>query len=85
CGVPIVSTHSGAIPEYTPDGIAGLLVKERNASALADALIQILTNPEFAQQIGNRGREYACTHYDARMNVQVCEQLVMEHCLARGI
>ncbi|HZQ06979.1 MAG TPA: glycosyltransferase family 4 protein, partial [Anaerolineae bacterium] len=85
CGVPVVSTHSGAIPEYIPDGIAGLLVEEQNANALADALIQLLTNRELAHQMGTRGREYACAHYDARRNVQLCEQLVMEHCLARGI
>ena len=81
CGVPVVSTRSGAIPEYIPDGIAGTLVAEQNAQALADALCEILANPLRAREMGQRAREYACVHYDARQVIQRDEQLVLEHCV----
>lgn len=84
-GVPVVSTDSGAIPEYIPDSVAGILVPENDSTALANALLELLANPDRAQTMGNAGREYACTHYDARTNVAQGEQLVMEHCLARRI
>lgn len=84
-GVPIVSTHSGAIPEYVPDGIAGILVRENDSTALAHALLDLLSNPQRAQEMGKRGREYACARYDARENVERGEQLVREHCLARRV
>lgn len=85
CGVPIVSTQSGAIPEYIPDGVAGILIRENDAHALADALKQLLTNPERARALGKQGYAYARAHYDAQANVERGEQLVMEHCLARRV
>ncbi|MBI4673356.1 MAG: glycosyltransferase family 4 protein [Chloroflexi bacterium] len=84
CGIPIVSTRSGAIPEYIPDGAAGILVEEQNAPALADALLNLLTNPQRASEMGQRGRAYACLHYDAHANVQRGETLVLEHCVKRN-
>lgn len=85
CGVPVVSTRSGSIPEFIPDGIAGVLVQEQDADELANALFSILSSPRLAAEMGQRGREYACAHYDARTNVQIGEQLVWEHCVARGV
>ncbi len=80
-GVPIVSTHSGAIPEYIPDGIAGILVQESDANALAAALIELLSDQERAREMGKRGADYARGHYDAQKNIERAEQLVMEHCV----
>lgn len=84
-GLPIVSTQSGAIPEYIPDGLAGILVEENNSRALANALIDLISNPERARDMGARGCDYARTHYDARSNIVRGEQLVMEHCGARRV
>lgn len=84
-GIAVVSTQSGAIPEYVPDGVAGILVAENDSDALANALLDLLTNTERALVMGRAGREYACKHYDARANVEHAEQLVMEHCVARRI
>lgn len=80
-GVPIVSTRSGAIPEYIPDGVAGLLVPENDAPALADAILQVMSSHPLAQALGARGRAYAVSHYDARANVENCQELVLEHCV----
>lgn len=84
-GVPIVSTQSGAIPEYVPDGVAGILVAENDARALATAIRELLLNPERARQMGEQGRAFAIQHYDARKNVERGEVLVMEHCLASSL
>ncbi len=84
-GLPIVSTTSGAIPEYIPDGVAGILVRENDARALADALRALLAQPERAREMGQRGYGYARAHYDAQANVERGQALVMEHCLARRV
>jgi glycosyltransferase involved in cell wall biosynthesis len=81
CGLPVVSTRSGSIPEYIPEGVAGILVQEQDASALADALVTLLSNPTRAAEMGQHARAYACAHYDARQNVERGEDLVMEHCV----
>jgi glycosyltransferase involved in cell wall biosynthesis len=42
CGLPIVSTHVGAIPEIVDS--SGILVPPRNPPALAEAIIRVLTD-----------------------------------------
>ena len=83
CGVPVVSTHSGAIPEYVPDGEAGLLVPERDPQALADALLKLLHDPSLRHRLAQGGRRYAETHYSAAANIRQAEAVILERCLGR--
>lgn len=55
-GVPVVSTHTGGIPELLGDG-AGVLVHPQDAQALADALEQLACNPELRMQLREAGRK----------------------------
>jgi len=81
CGVPVVSTHSGAIPEYVPDGKAGLLVPERDPQALADALLTLLNDPALRYRLGQGGRLYAEAHYSAVANIRQAEAVILQRCL----
>ncbi len=85
CGVPVVTTRSGAIPEYVPDGVAGWLVAENDARALADALTQLLTDETLRSDMGRAAREYALEHYAARVNIRRAEQVLEERCLASSV
>lgn len=78
CGIPIVSTRSGAIPEYVPDGKAGLLVQENNSRALAAGLTELLRDPGRAQAMGEYGRTLALERYDARANVLRAQEILLE-------
>lgn len=80
CGVPVVVSRSGALPEYVPDGVAGLLVPEGDSGALANALLKILTDATLRARIAHDARNYACAHYDARSNVRRAEQVLLERC-----
>ncbi len=55
CGVPIVSSNGGALPEIVGD--AGMLVPAGNADALAAAIGELLDNPEKRQRFGDEGRK----------------------------
>ena len=81
CGVPVVSTRSGAIPEYVPDGEAGLLVPERDPQALADAMLTLLNDPNLRHRLGRGGRMYAEAHYSAAANIRQAEAVILERCL----
>lgn len=80
CGVPVVATSSGAIPEYVPDGMAGLLVPENDPEALARALIRILQDRHLHDQMARGAREYACEHYDAAKNIDNAERALLGFC-----
>lgn len=54
CGVPVVSSDGGALPEVVGD--AGLLVPAGDATALGDAIVRVLEDPVLAQQLAHAGR-----------------------------
>lgn len=55
CGVPVISTRVGIMPELLRDGENGLLV-ERDPVALAEAIRSLLDDPQAQQRIGMAGR-----------------------------
>jgi glycosyltransferase involved in cell wall biosynthesis len=81
CGLPVVSTRSGAIPEYVPAS-AGLLVSERDPQALAEAVLELLSDPARRKQMGEAGRAHAVEFYDARRSVLSAEEELL--CLLEG-
>jgi glycosyltransferase involved in cell wall biosynthesis len=57
CGLPVVANAAGALPEVIgTDGRAGRLVPERNARAMADAILDVLSEPGRAEQMGREAR-----------------------------
>lgn len=61
CAVPVIGSSSGEIPNVI-DG-AGLVVPERDVAALAAALQQLLRDPAFRSDMGQRGRARVLAHY----------------------
>jgi glycosyltransferase involved in cell wall biosynthesis len=55
-GLPIVAFRNAAVPEVIPDGEAGLLVPPDDPTALARALIRLLTDPPLRLRMGEAGR-----------------------------
>ena len=53
CGVPVISTTGGALPEVVGD--AGLLVPPEDHQALAAAIAKLLDNPSRAAALGRAG------------------------------
>jgi glycosyltransferase involved in cell wall biosynthesis len=53
CGVPVISTTGGALPEVVGD--AGVLVPPADPGALAGAIKELLSNPGRAKKLGMAG------------------------------
>jgi starch synthase len=78
CGIPVVGTATGGIPEVVEDGVTGWLVPieqvqdgtgtpvnpEKYVSDLAQALQLAVSDPARAQQMGVAARERARVHFD---------------------
>lgn len=58
CGTPTVGARVGGVPDAIRDGETGLLVPPDDPAATADALVQLLTNPERARHLGEQGRKW---------------------------
>jgi glycosyltransferase involved in cell wall biosynthesis len=57
CGLPVVSTYSGGIPEYVEDGRTGILVARGDAKELARAIGQVINNSALGGAMGEAGRQ----------------------------
>lgn len=55
CGVPVVSTCAGGIPDMLQDGVSGLLVPVGDDAAMAEQVLRILHSPGLAQQLRQAG------------------------------
>jgi glycosyltransferase involved in cell wall biosynthesis len=56
CGVPIVASRAGGMPEAVEDGVTGYLIAPGDSRALADRLDRLLTDRALAQRLGAAGR-----------------------------
>ena len=61
CGVPVISTTGGALPEVVGD--AGILVPVRDPDAIAAAITDLLNNDQKRQTLGEAGRARILEHF----------------------
>ncbi|BCX89347.1 hypothetical protein MIN45_P1719 [Methylomarinovum tepidoasis] len=73
CGCACVASRCGGFVEYVVrPGQTGFLVEYGDPKSTADALRELLRNPELRQQITKQGREFVltCGEFDVRHSVQ---------------
>jgi glycosyltransferase involved in cell wall biosynthesis len=76
CGLPLVATTAGALPEVVGrDGEAGLLVPPGNSAALAGAVERVLEDGALARHLAAAGRSRALHLYTWR----ACAEATAEH------
>ncbi len=64
CGVPVVATTGGALPEVVgKDGETGVLVPPNDPSELATAIGMLLDDPGFRGRLGRAGRERVMSRF----------------------
>lgn len=78
CGVPVISTNCPSGPsEIIFDKINGILVPPKNPIALADAIINILNNKEYATSLAKKGLERA-QDFHVKKIIKEYERLFIE-------
>ncbi len=70
CGVPVVGSRSGAIPEIVEDGITGLLGTPLDPSSFADAIERLALDETLRREMGQRGRERVQRCFRVEMSVE---------------
>ncbi len=75
CGVPVIGTRHGGIPEAVRDGETGYVADERDDRAIADALAAVLGDPVRAADMGRRGRAFVAERFNLRTQTAALESL----------
>lgn len=68
CGLPVVATRVGGVPEAVIDGRTGLLVEAGNAEQLRDAMERMIGDPAFRAAAGREGLSRAREVFDSDRN-----------------
>ncbi|WP_394752636.1 glycosyltransferase family 4 protein [Crenothrix sp.] len=63
-GVPVLTSRVDALTEVIIDGKTGLLFEVGNATALAEAIVNLGVNGELRMQMGQAGVQQVAAHYD---------------------
>jgi glycosyltransferase involved in cell wall biosynthesis len=74
-GRPIVATDTGGVRDAVRHDENGLLVPAQNPEALADGIDALLSDPERARRMGNRGRDRARDEFSAQAVIGSLERL----------
>jgi glycosyltransferase involved in cell wall biosynthesis len=75
CERPVVATAVEGMPELVRDGETGRLVRPRDPSALAAAIVATLADPTAAQAMARAGRKRVEAHFSLRAKVDALESL----------
>ena len=75
CGVPAVCSNVGGVPEVIRDGVEGYLVPPRDVKTMAARALDILTNPQRRQEMGNAARQRALRQFCSNNIIPLYEEL----------
>jgi len=64
CGLAVVATRVGGVPDMIEDGVSGWLVEPGDAAALAARVVQVLETPGERERLGRAARARAIVHMD---------------------
>ena len=78
CGLPIVATNVGGIPDIVEHEKTGLLVNKGDVENLASSLISLLNDYDRCVDMGKAAQLFAADHLDARKTVRQLVELYSE-------
>ena len=73
CGLPVLATRHGGIPEAVEDGVSGLLVAERDHAALSAAMLALARDPARLTSMSAAARARVTAEFDLNAQTRVLE------------
>jgi len=80
CGLPVVATRCGGIPDQVIDGQTGFLVPQRDVDAMAAAIRTLLDDSSLRATLGRQAQERAVACFDVGGQVEKLEDVLLSVC-----
>ncbi len=84
-GLPIVSTKVDGVPELIKDFETGFMVEPRQPEALAQAIVNVLSDDEKCREMGAAAREKALREFSMERMARLTEQVFLDAAQRAGI
>lgn len=75
CGVPVIVSNVGGLPEATKPGFSSLVVESKNEGQLADAIEQLLNNNQLRKDMARNARKFVEENYNINDNFGKVESI----------
>lgn len=66
CGLPVIGTSAGGMPEYIDDGMNGIIIKPDDVDALVDAVVWLAKDKDRIAEFGIRARKKAVREFNRK-------------------
>jgi glycosyltransferase involved in cell wall biosynthesis len=74
----VVASDVGGLPDTVQHGVSGLLVPPRDPAALADAVAELIADPQRREEMGRRGRDHCLRRFDVNITAAEVQALYLE-------
>ena len=78
CGLPLVGTRTGGVPEICREGLNGMLVDQKDVERMARCILELADDPKRRAAMGRASRELAQSEFDQEKQFQRLEELYNE-------
>ncbi len=75
CGVPVIASAAGGIPEIVTSEEHGLLVAPGDSGQLAAAILRLAADSDLRRSLAQRGHARVCERFSAQRQAQAFESL----------
>lgn len=76
CGLPVIASDNGGLPEIVVNGATGLLLRPGDAAAWHRGIAELVDDPSRARRMGSAARERAIAHFTWWANAARHESLL---------
>lgn len=81
CGLPVISTRVGGVPELINDGSSGILVPSGSADSIRDAVSGLIKDREKMSMLGKNARERIVERFSIDKMIKGMQEYIDECCL----
>jgi teichuronic acid biosynthesis glycosyltransferase TuaC len=78
CGLPIVATRAGGIPEVVTDRKSGILINPQDCNSLSNTIEYLLDHEAVARQMGAAGKQYVEANFSWEHNARETIEIYRE-------
>ena len=77
CGLPVVSTSAGGIPELVTHGVNGFLTAPGDVAGIENQIASLLDSPDLREQMGVAARRTVESSYDVNVAAEQLEKIFL--------